>query len=66
MICLKCNSGSVVKARLILHSGIAYDVKFCQACEHITRVGDSRVAAAYEKWATQTFTTKPKRKGGDK
>lgn len=66
MICLKCSSKSVVKARLILYSGIAYEVMFCQACEHVTRVKDSRPAAAYEHKRRCLHRLKHGRRGGDK
>jgi len=66
MICLKCNSKSVVQARLILYSGISYDVKYCQACEHVTRVKDSMPAAGYKSKCDLWGLINPRRKGGDK
>jgi len=66
MKCPKCNSKSVEPARLILFKGAMLRVLFCQACEHITRIGNSSTAAAYKIKVRQRFTTKPKRRGGEK
>ena len=66
MICMKCQSKSVIKARLVIHSGTSYDVNYCQACEHVTRVKDSRPAAVYNLKQKRFGLTKPTRKGGDK
>jgi len=66
MTCMKCQSKSVVQARLILFSGVSYDVIFCQACEHVTRIKDSRPAAAYKSKQRRFGLVNPNRKGGDK
>jgi len=66
MKCEKCGSMSVEQARLILFKGAMLRVLFCQACEHITRTGNSSAIAAYESRDRHRFTRKHRRKGGDK
>ena len=66
MKCGKCGSMSVEQARLILDKGAMLRVLFCQACEHITRIGNSSTAAAYKSRDRHRYIRKLKLKGGDK
>jgi len=66
MKCNNCGSKSVSPARLTLFQGAEYLVNYCQACEHVTRMGGSVPDASAKIKARFRGTIKRKRKGGDK